>query len=202
MTPVPTPAPTPAPAPGLRERKKLKTRSAIRSATYELIAAQGYEATTVEQIAAAAEVSPSTVIRYFPAKEDIVLGAEYEQPLEAALRSRPADEPVLTSLRYAIKAQLGADLDDTGLRLRCRLLRDVPEVRARMTESLTDTARRLCPLLAERTGRPATDLQLRVLVTAVAQAVLEVALHWAEGGRREDLTRLVDEALDVFADGI
>ena len=55
---------------GLRERKKLKTRVAIRGAAYRLISEQGYEATSVEQIAEAAEVSPSTVFRYFPAKED------------------------------------------------------------------------------------------------------------------------------------
>ncbi|MFE3151052.1 TetR/AcrR family transcriptional regulator, partial [Streptomyces sp. NPDC059218] len=71
-------APGTEPQPGLRERKKLRTRIAIRQAAYRLIAEQGYEATTVEQIAAAAEVSPSTVFRYFPAKEDIVLTDEYD----------------------------------------------------------------------------------------------------------------------------
>lgn len=57
------PSPAGAPRPGLRERKKTRTREAIRAATYGLIRQQGYEATTVEQIAERAEVSPSTVLR-------------------------------------------------------------------------------------------------------------------------------------------
>lgn len=77
----------------LRERKKIKTRTAIRRATYRLIAEQGYEATTVEQIAEAAEVSPSTVFRYFPTKEDIVLTDEFDPIMLRELRSRPAGEP-------------------------------------------------------------------------------------------------------------
>lgn len=55
--------------PGLRERKKIKTRRAIRTAAYALIEERGYDATTIEQIADRAEVSPSTVFRYFPTKE-------------------------------------------------------------------------------------------------------------------------------------
>ncbi|MFE7396637.1 TetR/AcrR family transcriptional regulator, partial [Streptomyces sp. NPDC057557] len=92
-------APGTPPPLGLRERKKLKTRIAIRRATYRLISEQGYDATTIEQIAEAAEVSPSTVFRYFAAKEDIVLTDEYDPIMEAELRNRPADEPPLESRR-------------------------------------------------------------------------------------------------------
>src|SRR5215475_11617890 len=67
------PAARPAgPRPGLRERKKARTRAAIREHAFRLFRAQGYDATTVEQIAEAAEVSPSTFFRYFPTKEDVV----------------------------------------------------------------------------------------------------------------------------------
>ncbi|MDI3408061.1 TetR/AcrR family transcriptional regulator [Streptomyces cavernicola] len=196
--------------PGLRERKKIKTRAAIRRATYELIAQQGYEATTVEQIAAAAEVSPSTVIRYFPAKEDIVLGDGHDPAADAALRARPADEPVLDSLRHVIEDRLRTVLDDpaerTELLLRARLIREVPAVRARFHESLADTARLVRPVVAERTGRDADDLKVRVFTAAVIGSLVETVQHWAEHARAHDrpgeLLSLVDAALDVFADGL
>ncbi|MDI3389325.1 TetR family transcriptional regulator [Streptomyces sp. B-S-A8] len=189
---------TPArPAPGLRERKKLKTRSAIRRATYELIARQGYEATTVEQIAAAAEVSPSTVIRYFPAKEDIVLTDDQAEHTEAALLARPADEPVLTSLRHVVKDQLRA-ADPAEVALRARLLRDVPAVRSRMLDSLASCGRSLATTVATRTGHPETDLSSRVLATAVVGSLIETTLYWAERDCRDDLLGLVDEAFGAF----
>jgi len=63
---------------GLRERKKAKTRAAIRREAMRLFREQGYEETTVEQIAEAAEVSPSTFFRYFPTKEDVVLQDDFD----------------------------------------------------------------------------------------------------------------------------
>ena len=112
MTTARTPVPEAARHLGLRERKKLKTRMAIRDATYALIKEQGYEATTVEQIADRAEVSPSTVFRYFPAKEDIVLTDEYDSLVEGLLRERPAHEPVRESLRWAIRKAMAMALSD------------------------------------------------------------------------------------------
>ena len=72
MEPSSPTAPTDLPL-GLRERKKVKTRAAIQEHALRLFREQGYSQTTVEQIAAAAEVSPSTFFRYFPTKEDVVL---------------------------------------------------------------------------------------------------------------------------------
>src|SRR6478735_2233854 len=86
------PGPPGPPKIGLRERKKIQTRQAIRRAAYRLFEEQGYDATPVDRIAEAADVSPSTVFRYFPTKEDIVLTDEYDPLIEATIRSRPADE--------------------------------------------------------------------------------------------------------------
>lgn len=191
---------------GLRERKKLKTRMAIRDATYALIKEQGYDATTVEQIAERAEVSPSTVFRYFPAKEDIVLTDEYDPLLERLLRERPADEPVLESLRWAIREAMAMALTDDPAHeqdemvLRARLMVEVPQVRSRLMESMSVTGRLVCRALAERTGRHENDLEVRVYSMGLMGALLETMIYWAEGDCRDDLPELVDRTLATFKD--
>ncbi|MFV0128087.1 TetR/AcrR family transcriptional regulator [Streptomyces sp. HMX112] len=189
---------------GLRERKKLKTRAAIRRATYRLIAEQGYEATTVEQIAEAAEVSPSTVFRYFPAKEDIVLTDEYAPLMEAALRARPAGEEPLESLRRIVTGAVSAVLDSDPelMRQRTRLMVEVPAVRARMTETMAETSQSLARALADRTGRAADDLEVRVFTAAVMGALREVTIHWAERDRKDDLVALVNRTFDTLKGGL
>lgn len=188
----------------LRERKKLKTRTAIRDATYRLIKEQGYEATTVEQIAEAAEVSPSTVFRYFPTKEDIVLTDEYDPLMEDLLRSRPADEPVLESVRWSIRQSLALAVADTPdyaddeMKLRIGLMVSVPAVRARMMETMSVTGRLMCRALAERTGRDEDDLEVRVYAMGLMGALLEAMIYWAERDYQDDLTDVVDRTLATF----
>ncbi|MEU6663517.1 TetR family transcriptional regulator [Streptomyces sp. NPDC046821] len=192
------------PGMGLRERKKLKTRVAIREATYRLIAEQGYEATTVEQIAEAAEVSPSTVFRYFPTKEDIVITDEYDPLLEAELRARPAEESIVDSLRHVIgeALRLGTEDDPEVSRLRTTLQAEVPAVRSRMMESMSVTGQLLCRVIAERTGRDASDLEVRVYAMSLVGALMETTLYWAEHGHRDELSDLLDRTFDTFSHGL
>ncbi|MCM2412100.1 MULTISPECIES: TetR family transcriptional regulator [unclassified Streptomyces] len=197
-------APGAQPPLGLRERKKLRTRVAIRQATYRLIAEQGYDATTIEQIAEAAEVSPSTVFRYFATKEDIVLTDEYDPVMEAALRSRPAGEPPLLSVRLMLTESLTSFIttENEELRQRTRLMVEVPAIRARMTETMSDTAKILSQVLADRTGGSADDLRIRVFVASVLGALREVTLYWAEHGQEGDLVAMINEALDALESGL
>ncbi|MFF2327843.1 MULTISPECIES: TetR/AcrR family transcriptional regulator [unclassified Streptomyces] len=201
---VPGSAPGPPPGMGLRERKKFRTRIAIRRATCRLISAQGYDATTIEQIAEAADVSPSTVFRYFAAKEDIVLTDVYDPAMEAALRRRPADEPPLESFRFIMSEALTAYLatDEDELRQRTLLMVEIPAVRARMTETMSDTAKVLARVLAERTGRGPDDLDIRVFVATVLGALREVTLYWGEHGQKGDLLAMLDQALDTLEGGL
>ncbi|WP_019889046.1 TetR family transcriptional regulator [Streptomyces purpureus] len=188
----------------LRERKKLKTRLAIRRATYRLLATQGYDATTVEQIAEAAEVSPSTVVRYFPVKEDILLTDEHDAVLDARLRARPADEEPLESLRAvvteAVRTALAHEPEET--RLRARLMAEIPAVRARLAETTAQTAQLLARAIADRTGRDADDLEVRVFTAAVLAALREATLCWAERGQGEDLLALLDRTVDTLKGGL
>lgn len=189
---------------GLRERKKLKTRVAIRRATYRLIAEQGYDATTVEQIAEAAEVSPSTVFRYFPTKEDIVLTDEFDPVIVAGLRARPAGEPFLESVRHvlveATRLILAHDHEETIQRT--TLLVQVPALRARMMQSMATSSRNLCQVIAERTGRDEDELEVRAYAMAILGAVYEASLYWAERDHKDDLAELVERALSAVRDGL
>ncbi|WP_328861589.1 TetR/AcrR family transcriptional regulator [Streptomyces sp. NBC_00306] len=192
------------PRPGLRERKKLRTRTAIRRATFRLIAAHGYEATTVEQIAEAADVSPSTVFRYFATKEDIVLADEYDRAAETLLRARPAAEPPLESLRAALTEAFAAMLaeEPEEMRQRSRLIVEVPALRARMTGTMAETALLLARAIAGRAGREPDDLDVRVFTAAVMGALREALIHWAERGHQDDLVALVHRTLDTLQGGL
>lgn len=189
---------------GLRERKKMKTRIAIRDATYRLIQEQGYDATTIEQIAERAEVSPSTVFRYFPTKEDIVLTDEFDPILLEEIRKRPADEPWMDSLRHVMKLAIGAGMQEEPevTRLRSHLMVQVPAVRSRMLESMSVTGRMLAQAVAERTGRDPDSLEARVYTMSLIGGLAEITQYWAEHDFQDDLLTLLDRALEVIEHGL
>ncbi|KAB1147767.1 TetR family transcriptional regulator [Streptomyces luteolifulvus] len=204
MTAARTTSPADRPRLGLRERKKIKTREAIRTATYALIKEQGYDATTIEQIADRAEVSPSTVFRYFPAKEDIVLTDESDPVLLEKLRARPVDEPWPDTIRHVMReaVRTGVEQDPEVARLRTRLMVQVPAVRSRMMESMSVTGRMLCTAIAERTGRDPDSLEVRVYAMSLVGGLMETSLYWAENGHRDDFAALVDRTLDILQHGL
>ncbi|MFF7210206.1 TetR/AcrR family transcriptional regulator [Streptomyces sp. NPDC008238] len=190
-------------APGLRERKKIRTRRSIRRAAYRLFEAQGYDGTTVEQIADAAEVSASTVFRYFPTKEDIVLCDAYGPVTVAEMRARPPGEPLVTSLRHALPGPLRGKPADEGAyeetRQRLRLVCSVPAVRARVGENIQESGRLLAAVTAERLGRPEDDFEIRVVVGALVGAWSEAVLHWLDSDGAADLDAVLDRALALLA---
>jgi AcrR family transcriptional regulator len=155
--------------PGLRERKKAKTRAAIQAQALRLFRRQGYHETTVEQIADAAEVSPSTFFRYFPTKEDVVLYDEFDPKLVAALLAQPAELSPVAALRRAMRQVYEeAPIEATEReQQRHALVRTVPELRARMIDGYVSGLVLLRDALAERTGRPRDDIAVRTLAGAI-----------------------------------
>ncbi|NLU66673.1 TetR family transcriptional regulator [Streptomyces sp. HNM0574] len=192
--------PTAVPRPGLRERKKIRTRRDIRTAAFRLFTEHGYEATSVDRIAEEAEVSPSTVFRYFPTKEDMVLLDDYDELLAGALLARPAAEPPVTALRHALLDVVAQALreDHEEAELRIRLAVEVPAVRARMTESTCVAGATLAHALAERTGRTPDDLTLRVLTGAVTGALTQAMFHWAAHPEQAPLLTTLERALTTL----
>lgn len=188
---------------GLRERKKAKTRAAIREHALRLIREQGYAATTVEQIADAAEVSPSTFFRYFPTKEDAILYDPYDPLIIEAFRAQPPDLSPLEAMRGAIGGMFAAlppeELERMGELI--SLILSVPELRARMLDELTRTVGMAAELVAERAGRPADDFAARTFAGAVVGTMMAVLVAVAEDPEA-DLVALMDDALARLEAGL
>jgi AcrR family transcriptional regulator len=187
----------------LRERKKLKTRQTIRREAYRLISEQGYENTTVEQIAAAAEISPSTFFRYFATKEDLVLSDEYDPAMVSALLARPADEPFLTSCREAIIDLIRALLQHERQELltRMRLVTEVPALRAGLDRSGNSPRELYLSVLTRRAGVEEPTYDMRVTAAAIGAATTEAVLRWAAADGREDIADLVDHTFALLGSG-
>ncbi len=187
----------------LRERKKLKTRRSLQEHALRLFKEQGYDGTTVEQIAEAAEISPSTFFRYFPTKEDVVLTDEYDPLIIEALREQPPELPPVEAVRNVMRAIVGAMMADDRQRIldRSRMMMSVTALRSRQWDQTKDTQRMLVTALAERLGRPADDFAI-VAFAAAMIAVWEAAiLTWVEGDGEDDLLSLLDQAVDFVIAG-
>ncbi len=194
--------PIPGSTPGLRERKKARTRRSIQEHALRLFLAKGYESTTIEEIAAAAEVSHMTIFRYFSRKEDLVLADEYDPLILAQLADRPRDEPVIDRLRHALGEGLSrvyaADRD--ALLVRTRLILSTPALRARLWEQQAVTEHLFARALGAHPGNDEAELRTRVVVTACLAAVTTAVTVWAEGDGAEELPDLIDRALTCLGD--
>lgn len=169
---------------GLRERKKLHTRAAISDAAIRLFLANGFDAVSVVEIAAAAEVSKRTLFKYFPSKEDLVVHrfADHVDDAARVVRDREPGQAPLVTLRAAFRAGLDDHEPSTGLCddpevLACyRLVLDTPTLTARLAQFLTSGE----VALAEALGPPG-DLDARL----AASAIIAVRRNLCEANWRE-----------------
>jgi AcrR family transcriptional regulator len=184
---------------GLRERKKRKTRDAIQREAMRLFQEQGYEATTIDQIAAAVDISPSTFFNYFPAKEDVVTYDRYDPMLLASLAAGPPDEPLSVALRRVLRELSDVfDRDREMILARFRLGLEVPELRARVWEEMERAQQLLCAICAARSGRDPDDFELRVVAIALAVAAFEGAREWVKRDGSGNLVDFYERAADAL----
>jgi AcrR family transcriptional regulator len=190
----------------LRERKKARTRASIREHALRLFREQGYSDTTVEQIAAAAEVSPSTFFRYFPTKEDVVLRDDLDERILDAFERQPASltpvAAVRAAMREAIETFTPAEWEE--MREAAELNHTVPEIRARIMDELARTIDVMAEVLARRTGRSQDDLAVRTYVGAVFGVMLSVlspSTYTPTDMGKEQFSR-IDEALALLEAGL
>jgi AcrR family transcriptional regulator len=165
---------------GLRERKKVRTREAILREAFRLFHERGYGATTVEQIAEAAEISPATFFRYFPTKEDLATLDRFP-PLMEALPAQPPGPPVAV-LRGAFRAAfatLSAEEIAAG-HAREVFAATIPELVAANLRRSPGLLQEMRELLADRAGCAPDDPRLRDVIGAVFGVVTMVWLQWAQ----------------------
>jgi AcrR family transcriptional regulator len=195
----------------LRERKKARTRAAIRQHALRLIREQGYYATTIEQIADAAEVSPATFFRYFPTKEDVVLQDDFDVISLGSLENLPPELGPIAAFRAAAAetfAAMGAD-DLARFQETIELTAAIPEIRARAIDEFVRTINQIADAIALRTGRRSDDFEVRAIAGAIIGVIMSVTVpEQAETWLPEvlldiaDLFARIDRALAYLERGL
>ncbi len=191
------------PAGGLRERKKARTRAAIQDHALRLFVEQGYAATTVEQIAEAAEISPSTFFRYFPSKEAVAFKDELEPMIVESFLAQPPGTSAIGAFRAAVQAVFATLSEDdlAAARDRHRLVWDVPELRAAALENIGRSMGLIAELAACRVGRTVDDFAVRTFAGAVFGVLVSVNDLWAsEPGT--DMAARFDAGLALLEAGL
>jgi AcrR family transcriptional regulator len=196
-------APTAERPAGLRERKKARTRAAIREHALRLFREQGYHATTVEQIAEAAEVSPSTFFRYFPTKEDVVLQDDFDVLATEAFEAQPAELSPIAAFRAATARLFGTLTLEELARFRetTELTLTVREIRARALDEFARTIDEIAGAVARRTGRAPDDFAVRNLAGALIGVIMAATMPWSEQPAG-DLAERIDAALAHLEAGL
>jgi AcrR family transcriptional regulator len=187
---------TPAadPSPGLRDRKKRKTRLAIQDAALELFVAQGFDATTVEEIAALAEVSTATFFRYFKTKGEVIFGDEgyLTEDLEHSIVNRPVSETDLEAVRHALRLEWVPSVDPARIWRQTRAARTSPLLRGLSSDLGEQWQGVISAALARRHGLAVPDRRCD-LTAAVAFAVMSNAVNlWSRSDEPGDLPAAID----------
>ena len=184
--------------PGLRERKKQATRLAIHTAALRLFAERGFAGTTVDAIAAEADVSRATVFAYFPSKEDIVFGEAPQAvaALAAALATSEGVDDALDAVRDWLRRLDGWLEPDLALQL--RLAREVPTVGARRLRLFAEVERVIAATLA-RLDEPGDAFAARLAAAAIV-AALRVAEETAAARMAADGRALSADEIDALLD--
>jgi len=169
-------------ASGLRGRKRAQTHARIQSEALRLFIAHGFDATTLDDIALAADVSRRTLFHYFASKEEIVFSTKADFPdlIAEAVSRRPADEALLDMVENAL-LDIASRYQSPQVRDLARLVHDTPALRAGDQAKYEKVERVLANALADRKGLPATDMACRV-TAAAAIGILKMATEaWLMG---------------------
>jgi AcrR family transcriptional regulator len=189
-----------AETPGLQARKKLAAMRRIQEAALDLFEERGFDAVAIEEVAAAAEVSPRTVYRYFGSKEMLVIWDEADEPPVSPLAPQFADSDPIGALREILRAAFAAMSEDE-LRLarrRVALVYRHPPIEAALILHAYEKSRRIAAAAAPAHG---DELEMQIFVHAFVGGVLGAMRHWCLSGFAGPLYEFVDRALTLLEHG-
>lgn len=187
--------------PGLRERKKIKAMRHIQDTALRLFGEHGFTSVTIERVADEAEVSPSTVYRYFGTKEQLVLYDETDPDLLRRFDSLLGEHSPVEALRRVLKDMDFLPEDESLLHTRLHFVLTEPSVRKALAAEIDQAEAVLRDILAIHTGLGLDSLRLRVVVSSLVHALIALIEYWHDTGYREPLEDLVDETCAMF-DGL
>jgi AcrR family transcriptional regulator len=199
-------------APGLRERTRRAVRAELTDVAMDLFLARGFEATTVDEIAAAAGISRRSLFRYFASKEAIIFDSlqDVGERLAEALGKRPREEDPWVALRRSFEVVTAYNVDNPERTLAFwTMLEETASLKARHFEQLMRWQQLLVPDIAVRLGetdgassgvnrdaRADLDGPCAPAVVGAALACLDAANHaWLRSRGKADVVRLLDEAM-------
>ncbi|QGQ95234.1 TetR family transcriptional regulator [Paenibacillus psychroresistens] len=181
---------------GLRERKKIKTRAAIQRHALLLFRKQGYNTTTIEQIAEAAEISASTFFRYFPTKEAVVIEDDFDPLLIQLFKQQPASLTPLQAMHKSMVTGISMIPKEahSELRERLELTRSVPELHAALLSQMANTMHLIAGLIADRIGADPHDFQVLTMAGSIIGVMMAVQ-GYLVFNPDADFAELVDQAM-------
>lgn len=191
-------------SPGRRERKKQRTAEAIRHAATELFLAHGYEGTTTEQIAEAADVSVSTFFRYFPTKESVLLRtADGAEVVRRGLDARSDGEALWSALSRALLEGLPALIDHPDEELaRIRIAYSTPSVRGAIAAAMARMQDEIAIAIRPHFARGKDgELQARVMAGALCAAIEITQDLFVTRQARGNAFELLARALELYGAG-
>jgi AcrR family transcriptional regulator len=202
-----------AAAQSLRERKKLATRRELRRIALELVARHGFANVTIEDIAAAAEVSPRTFFNYYPTKEAALFGMDPGRvtALRDAIVTTAPGAPALAAMRevmVGVARGMAEDLLALGGEpaewlLRLKAARADPHVRAAQAAQMAQLERALAEGLGRRLGTdPERDPYPGLLAAVATATVRSGVIFWSNSGGGIELDQYVDLAFAALGDGL
>jgi AcrR family transcriptional regulator len=188
---------------GLRERKKLATRTALADAALRLCVEHGLDGVTVEHVANEADVSVRTFFNYFSSKEEAVVAGDVATAAAfvEAFAGRPAEEPVLRALHAALIEIVPERIDPERV-AQLRALRRTPALLPHQVAAFTVQEQELAAVVAARIGvDPATDLYPMMFAATVMATLRVVVGWWLDAAERPELSELIGVMIERLEAG-